>query len=114
MLNSKNRISNRNLINKLFEKGGTYKNDYFIFRFLPSDLPVSKFAVIIGGKITKKAVNRNKLRRQIHEAIRLNLKKLKTDLVVLVVAKPVTKNAEYEKLEKAVIDFFNQHKLHAK
>ncbi|MBU0578140.1 ribonuclease P protein component [Patescibacteria group bacterium] len=113
MLNKRNRISNRRLIQKLFDKGGLYKNTYFTFKFLPSTEPISQFAVVVSKKVAPKAVDRNELRRKIYEAIRLNMDSLKTDLVVLVIAKSAAeKKANYQELGKGIIDFFNRHELH--
>jgi ribonuclease P protein component len=112
MLNKKNRISNRQFIEKLFEKGRLYKNNYFIFRFLPSAEPISKFAVIVSRKVSGKAVDRNRLKRQINEIIRLNIQMLKTNIVSLIIAKPNIEKASYEELNKGILDFFKQHKLH--
>ena len=112
MLNKKNRIQNRHLIEKLFEKGRLYKNTYFIFRFLPSDEPASEFAIIVSKKVQGKAVGRNRLRRQISEAIRLNIPMLKTNISSLVITKPNADKANYEELNKGIIDFFKQHELH--
>ena len=112
MLNKKNRISNRQLIEKLFEKGRLYKNTYFTFKFLPSIEAVSKFAIIVSKKISGKAVERNRLRRQVSEAIRLNIPTLKTNIISLVIAKPDAEKADYEELDKGITDFFKQYKLH--
>ncbi len=112
MLNKKNRISDSKLIKKLFEKGGLYKNTYFIFRFLPSAESISKFAIIASKKVAEKSVVRNQLRRQVSEAIRLNTPMLKTNIVSLIIMKPNAEKANYEELNKGITDFFNQHKLH--
>ena len=112
MLNKKNRISNRQLIEKLFKKGRFYKNNYFLFRFLPSIEPISKFAVIVSKKVAPKAVDRNHLRRQISEAVKDNIPLLKKDVVCLITAKTNVNKAGYEELNKGIIDFFNQNKLH--
>jgi ribonuclease P protein component len=108
MLNKNNRIGNRYLIEKLFGKGNLYKNKLFTFRYLPSTEPVSKFAVIVSLKICKKAVERNTLRRQIFESVRLNLNSIKTPLVALIIAKPNAANADYKAINDSVADFINQ------
>jgi ribonuclease P protein component len=112
MLNKKNRISNRQLIEKLFKKGKLYKNNYFLFRFLPSIESTSKFAVIVSKKVAPKAVDRNYLRRQINEAIKNNIPLLKIDIISLIIVKTTVKKASYEELNKGIMDFFNQNKLH--
>jgi ribonuclease P protein component len=112
MLNRKNRISNRHLIGKLFGRGGLYKNTYFIFRFTRSREPVSKFAIIVSKKISGKAAERNRLKRQISESVRLNIPMLGTNIMSLIIAKAGTEKVGHEELNKGIEDFFKQHKLH--
>ena len=111
MLNKKNRISNRQLIKKLFEKGRLHKNKLFTFRYLPSIEPVSKFAAVVSSKICKKAVDRNKLRRQIFEAVRLNLNLIKTPIIALIIAKPGSINGDYKAINDSILEFINQYDL---
>ena len=112
MLSKKNRISNRQLLKKLFEKGKQYKNNNFIFKFLPSIEPISKFSVVVSKKVASKAVDRNKLRRQIFDCIQNNMSLLKSDIVVIVIAKNNVTESKYEDLNKGIEDFLNQNTLH--
>ncbi|MBN2086725.1 ribonuclease P protein component [Candidatus Peregrinibacteria bacterium] len=112
MLSKKNRISNRQLLKKLFGKGKQYKNNNFIFKFLPSIEPISKFSVVVSKKVAPNAVDRNKLRRQIYDCIRNNLELLKSDIVVIIIVKSNSIESEYEDLDKGIKDFFNQNILH--
>ncbi len=112
MLSKKNRISNRQLLKKLFEKGKQYKNNHFIFKFLPSIEPTSEFSVVVSKKVAPKAVDRNKLRRQIFDSIHKNIDLLKTDIVSIVIAKSNVTEAEFEELDEGIVDFFNQNLLH--
>ncbi|MDH5596605.1 MAG: ribonuclease P protein component [Candidatus Peregrinibacteria bacterium] len=111
MLSKKNRIQNQRLIQKLGRQGTSFMTTHFIFKFLPSDLPDSKFAIAISKKIAPKAVSRNKLRRQITESLRHNLPSIPSPVVALIIQKKGTP----EKLEYAIIDtevqiFINQLK----
>ena len=108
MLNKKNRISNRRLIQKLFDKGGLYKNAYFIFKFLPSTEDTSQFAIVVSKKVAPKAVHRNKLKRQISESIQEKLDQIKTNIVVLVIAKQGLAEIEYQDINKGIADFINK------
>lgn len=112
MLNKKNRISNRQLIEKLFKKGRFYKNNYFLFRFSPSIGTNSQFAVVVSKKVAVKAVDRNHLRREINEIIRNNLHLLKKNIISLIIANKNTEKADHKELSKGIEDFFNQNKLH--
>lgn len=113
MLNKRNRISDKQIIQKLFTKGNLYRDKYFIFKYIRSDSTNSEFAVIVSKKISKKAVKRNKVRRQVFEAIRLNLN-LTSDLSAVIIAKTSVQEVKYEKINDSIVQFFNQIKLHAK
>ncbi|MBU0705825.1 ribonuclease P protein component [Patescibacteria group bacterium] len=109
MLNQKNRISNRHLIDKLNKEGKAYKTSHFVFKFLPSVSDDSKFAAVVSKKVATKAVKRNRLRRQITESLRLNLDTLKKPIVCLVILKKGSPDElEYSLIESHIKEFFNQ------
>ncbi len=64
-----------------------------------------KFAFVVGVKIEKKAVGRNRLKRQMREVVRLLLKdnKLKIGFFVLVMAKKEMVGKEYHEIEKDIL-----------
>ncbi len=61
-----------------------------------------KIGFVVGKKVHKSAVKRNKLKRQMREVVRLLLKenKLKTGFHVAIIAKPEIFGAEYAEIEK--------------
>lgn len=109
MLNKKNRISNRNVIEKLFRKGNLYKNQFFVYKYEKVVSGPSQFAVSISKKIHKKATKRNHLRRQIHEALRANLPLLKKNFIALVIARPAAADQKitFQDLNQSIKIFFN-------
>ena len=109
MLNKRNRISNRNVIEKLSSKGKLYKNQFFVYKYERKSEEPSQFAVSISKKIHKKATKRNRLRRQIHEALRANLPLLKKDFIVLVIVRSATadQKATFQELNQSINTFFN-------
>ena len=109
MLNKRNRISNRNVIEKLSSKGKLYKNQFFVYKYERKTSGPSQFAVSISKKIYKKATKRNRLRRQIHEALRQNLPLLKKDFAVLVIARSAIKDQKitFHDLNQSINTFFN-------
>lgn len=108
MLSKKSRISNPRLIQKLNKEGNAYRTSHFVFRFLPSISEGSKFAAVVSRKIALKAVRRNKLRRQITEAIRRNLLTLKKSVVCLVILKKGSPDVmDYSIIEAEIKEYFN-------
>lgn len=74
MLPEDNRLRLKKDHDKVFKKGLRYKSPLFLLVYLSrhDQLP-SRFSFIISKKVAKSAVLRNRVRRQLREAIRLNL-----------------------------------------
>ena len=72
-----------------------------------------KIGLVVGLKVSKKAVDRNRLKRQMREVVRLLLKdgKIKTGYMVAIVAKPIMLGVEYETVEKEVLDILKKGSL---
>ncbi len=77
--------------NKLFSKS-------LIIYFLDNNLSYPRLGVVVSKKVSKKAVVRNKIKRQIREIFRLNQNKMSAiDLVVI--AKQVAEESTYQQIE---------------
>ena len=109
MLNKKNCLSNRRVIERLFKKGKLYKDQFFVFKYEEKDDQEPQFAVSVSKKISNKAVKRNLLRRRIHEALRLNLNSLKKPIIALVIVRPSVagKKLSFQSINQEVTNFFN-------
>lgn len=107
MLKKINCIGNPNVIEKLFSKGKFYKNDFLTIRYEKVAGGPSQFAVSVSKKIDKRAVKRNRLRRQIHEALRLNLPLIKQCVIALISARPACQKAAFQDIVQSVQKFFN-------
>lgn len=79
----------------------------FLIKIFPSGLPHPRFGVVLRKGIAKKAVDRNRIRRIIFDAIRKseNFAALPNSDVVIIVGKPATqiKNDDLtSKIQKAI------------
>lgn len=58
-------------------------------KVVKNNLATSRFAVVVGTKVSKKAVDRNRIRRQYREIVRSMMKEIKPGFdVILLTAKP--------------------------
>lgn len=116
MLNRRNRIGESGMIEKLAKAGSVFKSDFLLFRYSNTGETPSRFAVNVSKKIDKRAVYRNRLRRQVNEALRLNLALLPNGYRVLVSARSsiVQRNPGFKEFNQAVFAFFNTLRSHAK
>ena len=69
MLPKKNRLRKTRDIEKVFKNGKTCKDGFLFLKFFKNSLPASRFAFVVGQKISKKATTRNRIKRSIRKAI---------------------------------------------
>lgn len=72
-----------------------------------------QFAFVVGVKIDKRAVVRNRLKRQMREVIRLLLKenKIQTGFFVMVMAKKEMTGVEYSKIDQDITAALRRSRL---
>lgn len=89
------RIGSRDRISHIFKKGRCLRGAFFQIRFLPNAVKRMRFSLLLPSKIAATAVERNRLRRRVYEAIRLTLPtghKACYDVAVLVSPKAMKGN----------------------
>jgi ribonuclease P protein component len=85
MLAKENRIKKKKDFDKLFKKAKSIKTNNFILKILSNSLKKNRFGFIISQKVAKKAVKRNKIRRNLAVVAKKITNKIKsgTDIVVI-------------------------------
>lgn len=86
MLSKRYRFHSRGGIRYTYQKGKTLRHQSLSLVFAPNERGRQRFAVVVSKKVLKSAVGRNRIRRRIFEAIRLELPnfKEKQDLIFVV------------------------------
>lgn len=81
------RFHGHNSLNFVYRKGQTVRTTTLTFKFLPNKFRSrSRAAVVVSKKISKSAVQRNRIRRRIYNIINVHIKQFKSpiDLVIIV------------------------------
>lgn len=73
MIPRKYRFHSRGGVRYVYQKGKTIRTPVLSLVYTPNELNYQRFGVVISKKILKSAVGRNRIRRRIYEAIRLEL-----------------------------------------
>lgn len=109
MLPQKNRLLASSHIGLIVEKGLVYKTPLLLFRFLAQGAPPTRVAFSLSKKKLKKATLRNRLRRKVMEAVRLNLPALRRPCWILVLTRSLKEiqKASFKDLKKSVLQFFD-------
>lgn len=70
MLPRKNRLIKKKDFDKIYKRGKIIGGKFFLLRFLPNNLKTARIGFVISTRISKSAVKRNRLKRQLREIIR--------------------------------------------
>jgi ribonuclease P protein component len=90
------------LFDRIFRKSKRISSNGFSFLVSPVWKNHSpRFAVVVGKKVSKKAVERNRLRRQLYEIVRQNLVGKIVDKNVIFIYKGAVKFTAQDKFTKA-------------
>lgn len=114
MLPQENRLKHMKDFEILFKEGRFVAGKLItakIWKIDPTKFPRRKYGAddlkigfVVGLKVSKSAVKRNRIKRQMREIVRLLLKdgKLKNGFHISIMAKPAMVGAEYSEIEKDV------------
>lgn len=78
MISQKYRFHSRGGVRYVYQKGKTIRTPVLSLVYAPNSRHLQRFGVVVSKKVLKSAVGRNRIRRRIYEAIRLELPEFKT------------------------------------
>ncbi|OGN00071.1 MAG: ribonuclease P protein component [Candidatus Yanofskybacteria bacterium RIFCSPHIGHO2_01_FULL_41_27] len=95
-LNTKNRIKKKKEFDGVFKNGKTVNGSFLFIKFKKNNLKTSRFGFAVGLKVSKKAVERNRIRRLLSETVKIYLKQVKNnyDIIVVIKSKPAEEAIE--------------------
>ena len=111
MLPKKNRLTHRKDFDNTFKDGKGAFSDTLGIKFIKNNLENSRFGIVVSNKISKKAVTRNKIKRQIREAIHKNITEIKKGLDIMIICRPGIDKKGFQEIEQAIIQIFKKAKL---
>jgi ribonuclease P protein component len=105
MLGQKNRLTKKKDFDSVFKQGQSFKQGFLYLKIKKNKLASSRFGFIVSKKFSKKAVERNKIKRRLREIIKEELVKIKKPVDVIIVVNPGTEN-DFKKLEETINKLF--------
>lgn len=103
MLSQKYRLTKEKDFEHVFKKGRSFFVKELGVKAVKNDLGYSRFAIVVSNKISKKAVERNKIKRRLREIIRLILPNIKKGVDGVVVSRPSIADLDYKDIEARLI-----------
>lgn len=112
MLPAAHRLKGDAQFKLLAHKGRSFFSPLFSLKVLQST-GVSRFGFVVSARVSKKAVVRNRVRRQVREIIRLALPELAEGYLVLILVKPQAVGHPYAELRSELLRLFMKANLRA-
>jgi len=111
MLPKENRLKKKKDFEKLFKEGKSFKEKFLILRINKNDLDNNRFGFIVSKKISKKAVVRNKIKRQLREIVRKDINNYQKGFDVAIIALPGIELKNFGEISQALEFTFKKIKI---
>lgn len=112
MLARKLRLRKRQDFDSVYKKGKSYSCKYLKLYILNTDLPLQRFGFSISKKVSKKAFERNKLKRQLSFVLREELNNLKTGTDIIFVVRNIILDLSYNDIKYNVRELLKKANLY--
>lgn len=103
LLPKKYRLTRKKDFAMLYEKSRTANSDFLFLKYRVNGLNRTRIGFVVSKKVAKKAVERNKVKRQLREIMRDYLDKIESGMDIAVIAKPSILGKEFDEI-KAVVE----------
>lgn len=111
MLKKLNRLTKQKDFEKIFKKGRSVYDSNLGIKVLKNDLSENRYGIIISAKVSKKAVERNRIKRLIREIIKKENINLKNGNDIVIVTFPGIKDLKPEEIAPLLIKNWSKLKL---
>ena len=112
MLSKKYRFHSRGGVKYVYQHGKTVRKAQMSLVFAENTRGFTRIAVVVSKKTAKLAVDRNRIRRRVYEAIRINYDLIpeKMDYIFVVYSKKIMK-MPFNELEKMLGELVEESKM---
>ena len=110
MLSRRYRLTKKDHLSSILKKGDTLKSRLLVARFRKNDKEHHRFSVIISNKVLPKAVDRNHIKQQLYEIIRLNYDQFQQNAYfdILILPKKAIIGTTYSELETTLLKLLSK------
>jgi len=88
MLKEKNRLQKQKDFEKVFKCGRSFKKSFLYLKANKNGLESTRFGFVVSLKVSKKAVDRNRIKRLLREIVATNLQEIAGGYDIVIVVNP--------------------------
>ncbi len=112
MLKQDNRISRNKDFDRVFKTGQSFYAKVLGAKAVKNDSMITRFGILVSTKVSKKAVIRNKIKRQIREISKAELNNLKKGYDVVLIVFPQILDKNFQELTEILKSSFKRLNLY--
>ncbi len=99
-------LKNQKDFDEVFKKKNVFGNRHFTLFYSKNGKTFNRLGIIVSKKTSKKAVCRNRIRRQIKESFRLKQSQLKVGYDFIIIGKASCVTAPYKEMDRSMNHLF--------
>ena len=109
MLSKKYRFHSRGGVRYTYQNGKTIRGSKISLVFANNSRNKRRYAVVVSKKVLKSAVGRNRIRRRVYEAIRIELPKIEkpVDCIFIIYSKEIL-DMDFKVIQKTIRDLLKE------
>lgn len=111
MLPKQHRLSAEKDFQATWKRGRSFYTKILGFKILENRLAVSRFGIVVSNKVSAKATDRNRLKRQLREILQTKIGKISPGYDLVVTALPAALGQTYQTLKKEMADGLKNFKI---
>ncbi|MDD4901597.1 MAG: ribonuclease P protein component [Patescibacteria group bacterium] len=108
MIKKANRLTRKKDFDAVWQKGRSSFDKIFGVKVLSSGLQANRFGIMAGLKFSKKAVERNKIKRRIREIIGAEENNFKKGFDIAITAMPAARQKKFSELQESLLKNFKR------
>ena len=121
MLPKRNRLKKKKDFEKVFKNGKGFREDFLILKIVSNNLKNTRFGFIVSRKVSKKATQRNKIKRRLRELVKLKMPEMKKtakaesrqkrEIDGVLIGIPGLETKDFYEMEEGINKLFKKAKL---
>lgn len=111
MFKKENRLTKNKEFDNVWKKGKSSFDKILGVKALKNDLKIPRFGILVSIKVSKRAVDRNKIKRRIREIVKKHFKELKSGFDIVIIALPSSLNEDFVSFKKSIENNFKKLNL---
>ena len=106
------KLTRKKDFDNVFKKGRSSYDQIIGVKFIDNNSDFSRFGIIVSTKISKKAVDRNRIKRRIREVLNSQIDNIKTGKDCIVITLPTILQKNYKEIEESLNNHLKKMRLY--